>query len=110
MKRLEEKKANRESRRAKNAGRVRFALIACCIVLVLAIVGAKFYRQSKEGAELDAQIAQLETEIQQQQEEKEHYDRVTELRKTEEHQKQIAKERLGLVEENEKVFIDVSGE
>lgn len=110
MKRLEEKKANRESRRAKNAGRVRLILVACCVAVALVVVGTQFYRQSKKGAELDSQIAQLEEDIQKQHEEKEHYDNVTELRKTEEHQKQIAKERLGLVEENEKVFIDVSGE
>ncbi len=110
MKRLEEKKANRESRRAKNAGRFRLVLVVSCLLLALIFVGAKFYRQSKEGAELDKQIAQLEMEIEQQEKEKEHYENVTELRKTEEHQKQIAKERLGLVEENEKVFIDVAGE
>ena len=46
----------------------------------------------------------------QQAKEKEHYDNLTEQYKTEEYQKLQAKERLGLVEENEKVYIDVSGE
>ncbi len=110
MNRLEEKKATRESRRAKNAGKLRLFLLVGFVVVVALFFGVKFYRQAKMNAQLDAQIAELEAKIEAQAEEKEHYDNLTELYKTEEYQKLFAKERLGLVEENEKVFIDVSGE
>ncbi len=110
MNRLEEKKASREIRRAKNAGQFRLLLVVGLALALCAFVGVKFYRQAKMNAQLDAQIAQLEAQIEQQAAEKEHYDSLTDLYKTEEYQKLFAKERLGLVEENEKVFIDVSGE
>lgn len=110
MDRLEEKKANRENRRAKNAVRFRMVLLVCLAIFAVSFLGVKFYRQAKYDAQLDEQIAELEAKLQEQAEEKEHYDNLTELYKTEEYQKLFAKERLGLVEENEKVFIDVSGE
>lgn len=110
MNRLEEKKALRKDRRAKNAGKLRLLLVVGIALVVAVLFGVKFYRQAKMNAQLDAQIAELEAKIEQQAEEKEHYDNLTDLYKTEEYQKLFAKERLGLVEENEKVFIDVSGE
>ena len=110
MGRLEEKKANRESLRAKHVKQVRMATILCVVLVAVVLVGINFYRQAKAGVQLDAQIADLERQIGEQEKEKEHYDSMTELYKTEEYQKLFAKERLGLVEENEKVFVDVSGE
>ncbi len=110
MDRLEEKRANRINRRAQTANRVRWVLLLGIVVFALGFLGVKFYRQSALNAKLDEQIASLEEQIAQQEAQKEHYDNLTELYKTEEYQKLFAKERLGLVEENEKIFIDVSGQ
>ena len=110
MGRLEEKKANRESLRAKQVKQVRMATILCIVLIAAVLLGINFYRQAKAGVQLDAQIKDLERQISEQEKEKEHYDSMAELYKTEEYQKLFAKERLGLVEENEKVFVDVSGE
>ena len=107
---LEEKRANRINRRIRTANRVRWVMLLGIAAFVLGFLGVKFYRQSAMNAKLDQQIAALEEQIAQQEAQKEHYDNLTELYKTEEYQKLFAKERLGLVEENEKIFIDVSGQ
>lgn len=60
-------------------------------------------------SEYDKKIGDLNDQIQQQEKDKAHYEELKALYETEEYQKQLARERLGLVEENEKVFIDVSG-
>ncbi len=110
MERLQEKKANRESNRAKQTKKIRTVTIVSIVCIAVIVLGLSFHRQTKAGMQLDAQIKDLMRQIDAQQKEKEHYDNMTKLYKTEEYQKLFAKERLGLVEENEKVFVDVSGE
>lgn len=46
--------------------------------------------------------------IEEEKEKIKHYDNLKELYKTEDYQMLVAKERLGLVEENEKVYIDAN--
>jgi len=110
LQRLQEKKANREDLRAKRSKMLRYALHGAIMLLVLIVFTTSCVSQSIKDKKLNAQINDLEGKIQQEEEAKQHYDTETQLRQTDEYQKLYAKEYLGYVEPNEKVYKDVSAE
>ena len=110
MQRLQEKKANREGLRAKHAKTFRYVLHGAIILLVLVVFTTSCVSQSIKDRKLNAQIQDLEGKIQTEEEAKRHYDTETQLRQTDEYQKLYAKEYLGYVEPNERVYKDVSAE
>lgn len=57
----------------------------------------------------NVKATEYENQIQAEKDKIEHYKNLKELYKSEEYKMLIAKERLGLVEENEKVYVDASG-
>ena len=118
----EELKKTRQKKRKK--GLKVFLRLALLAFFLFAAV--RFISQQPLLSEYDKKIGDLNDQIQQQEKDKAHYEEKREntireaLKKSEEaqieservlaeYQKQLARERLGLVEENEKVFIDVSG-
>ena len=101
----EELKKTRQKKRKK--GLKVFLRLALLAFFLFAAV--RFISQQPLLSEYDKKIGDLNDQIQQQEKDKAHYEELKALYETEEYQKQLARERLGLVEENEKVFIDVSG-
>lgn len=101
----EEFAKNRQKKRRKNRKVfLRFVLLALFL-----IAAVRFISQQPLLNEYDRKIGELSEQIEQEQKEKKHYEDLKSLYETDEYQKQLARERLGLVEENEKIFIDVSG-
>lgn len=101
----EEIKKTRQKKRKKSVKLVlRLALLAFFV-----FAAVRFISQQPLLSEYDNKISELNEQIEQQEQEKAHYEELKALYETEEYQKQLARERLGLVEENERVFIDVSG-
>ena len=101
----EEIKKTRQKKRKKSVKLVlRLALLAFFV-----FAAVRFISQQPLLSEYDNKISELNEQIEHQEQEKAHYEELKALYETEEYQKQLARERLGLVEENERVFIDVSG-
>ena len=97
----EEIKKTRQKKRKKSVKLVlRLALLAFFV-----FAAVRFISQQPLLSEYDNKISELNEQIEQQEQEKAHYEELKALYETEEYQKQLARERLGLVEENERVFI-----
>lgn len=104
MSREEKKKTRVVKRKNTLKGFLRIVIVAFFIFAAI-----KFIVQQPLLNEYNDKIGELEDEIENQQKEKKHYEDLKKLYETDEYQKQLARERLGLVEENEKVYIDISG-
>ncbi|MBE7025976.1 MAG: hypothetical protein E7410_00200 [Ruminococcaceae bacterium] len=96
----------RENKRKKN---VKLFLRLILIAFFL-FAGIRFLIQQPLLADYDKKISELEAQIENEEKSKTYYKELKALYETDDYQKQLARERLGLVEENEKVFIDISGQ
>ena len=102
----EERKKARTKKRKSNA----VVLLRLVLAGVLAFAAFKFVVQQSYLSDYDKKISELNEQIAQEEKQKTHYEEQKKLYETDEYQKQLARERLGLVEEHEKIFIDVSGQ
>lgn len=96
----------REKKRKKNV-KLFLRLILVAFFLFSAF---RFIVQQPLLANYDKKISELEAQIENEEKSKTYYKELKTLYETDDYQKQLARERLGLVEENEKVFIDISGQ
>ncbi len=102
----EERRKVRTKKRKKNAT----VLLRLVLVGVLVFAAVKFFAQQSYISDYDRKISELTDQIAEEERLKTHYQEQKKLYETDEYQKQLARERLGLVEEHEKIFIDVSGQ
>lgn len=102
----EEFRKAHEKKRSKNI-KVFLRLI---LVVFFLFAACRFFIQQPLLNKYDKKIGELNHAIEEEEKNKEHYDELKKLYESEDYQKQLARERLGLVEENEKVFIDISGQ
>lgn len=102
----DERKRVRTKKRKKSA----VALLRLVLVAVLLFSVFKFFVQQSYLSDYDKKIGELTEQISEEEKQKKHYEEQKKLYETDEYQKQLARERLGLVEEHEKIFIDVSGQ
>lgn len=102
----EQMRKSRLKKRKKNK-KIFLRLILVAFFLIAAV---RFFVQQPILSDYDNKISDLNAQIEQEQKDKQHYEEIKKLYESDEYQKQLARERLGLVEENEKVFIDVSGQ
>ena len=96
----------REKKRKKNV-KLFLRLILVAFILFSAF---RFLVQQPLLADYNKKISELEKQIEAEEKNKTYYKELKALYETDDYQKQLARERLGLVEENEKVFIDISGQ
>lgn len=101
-----EKRNVRTKKRKKNA----IILLRLVIIFIIAFIGFKFIAQQTYLSDYDKKIGTLNEQIEEEEKMKVHYEEQKKLYETDEYQKQLARERLGLVEEHEKIFVDVSGQ
>lgn len=104
MSREEIKKTRQKKRRKGLKVFLRLALLAFFV-----FAAVRFLSQQPLLSEYNNKIGDLHAQIEQEEKDKAHYEELKKLYESDEYQKQLARERLGLVEENEKIFIDVSG-
>ena len=102
----EEVRALREKKRKKNAK----ILLRLLLIGFFIFIAIRFIVQQPLLNKYDDKIGELNSQIEQEEKNKLYYEELKKLYETEDYQKQLARERLGLVEENEKVFIDISGQ
>ena len=103
MNREEIRKAREKKRKRKVKVFLRLVLLAFFFFAT-----CRFLAQQGPLFEYDKKISELNAQIEQEEKNKLHYEELKKLYETDEYQKQLARERLGLVEENEKLFIDIS--
>ena len=75
------------------------------------VVGAMIFKgivQQPQIMDNKAKIAELNEQIQYEQQRSEEVDHLKEIVGTDEYIEKIAREKLGLIKENEKIFVDVS--
>ncbi len=101
-----------EFRRAHEKKRKKKIKVFLRLILVAFFLFAafRFIVQQPLLNKYDKKISELNEQIAQEEKNKAHYEELKKLYETDEYQKQLARERLGLVEENEKVFIDISAQ
>lgn len=100
----------RKNTREKKRRRSKKVLLRLVLIAALIFTAVRFFVQQPLLGEYDNKISDLNAQIEQEQKNKQHYEELKKLYESDDYQKQLARERLGLVEENEKVFIDVSGQ
>lgn len=102
----DERKRVRTKKRKKSA----VTLLRLTLVAILLFSVFKFFVQQSYLNDYDKKIGELTEQISEEEKQKKHYEEQKKLYETDEYQKQLARERLGLVEEHEKIFVDVSGQ
>lgn len=86
-----------------------YVILRVLTIVFVVFTVVKIVAQQPLLNQYNVKATEYENQIQAEKDKIEHYKNLKELYKTEEYQMLIAKERLGLVEENEKVYIDASG-
>ncbi len=97
---------NAKKSRRKASKPILFLRVVTAFVLALSIV--RIFSQRPLLNQCNQKLDECSKQIQLEEENIEHYKNLKELYKTEEYRMIIAKERLGLVEENEKVYVDAN--
>lgn len=88
----------------KRQNRVSVVLITIVLVLLIVIVSVGKYNIKKKQAEYDRRTQKLQEDIQSEQERAEEIEEYGKYTKTKKYAEEVAKEKLGLVNENEIVF------
>lgn len=100
------KKAAGQRRRKKLAG----LLVKLALLSFLCFALGRFLYQQPLLNQYDEKISQLTQEIEKEKKSTQQYENLKKLYETDDYKKQLARERLGLVESNERVYVDVSGQ
>ena len=105
------KKAKGEGadRKAKKKNSPAIILLRLTAVFVIVFALVRFFTQQPVLNQCNQRIDECSKQIEAEKENIEHYKNLKELYQTDEYKMILAKERLGLVEENEKVYIDANG-
>lgn len=101
----EEQKKRRTKKRQTN----KRMLIRLIVIVFIVFVGVRFLSQQPRIAKYDAQIKELEQRISEQKKESERLEQQRSLYETDEYKENLARDRLGMVDASERVFIDISG-
>lgn len=107
MKRNAKKSISEKKQRKKISKPILFLRTVTIIMLILSF--ARFLSQRPLLNQCNQKLDECSKQIEIESENIEHYKNLKELYKSEEYQMIIAKDRLGLVEENEKVYVDANG-
>lgn len=99
----------KKSKRKKTKKRIAnnylgMAVISIVVLLLLGVLAVQSQSLKNKLAYYDAQAAELEQQISDEQERTEEIDKRREYMQTDEYAAEVARDRLGLVKENETVF------
>ena len=107
MKNKAKSKGAEKKAKKKNSPAIILLRLTAVFFAVFALV--RFFVQQPVLNQCNQKIDEYSKQIEAEKESIEHYKNMKELYQTDEYKMIIAKERLGLVEENEKVYVDANG-
>lgn len=90
--------------------RISAILVALVVLMLAVIIGVSVYRLKVKQAELDKQKAYLQEQIDAEKQREEEIEEYAKYTKTKKYAEEVAKEKLGLVGEDEIIFKSGDGE
>ncbi|HJB87528.1 FtsB family cell division protein [Mordavella massiliensis] len=102
----ETRKKNRGKKRSRRMQRHRTSVLAvsAVIILLLAVVSVNSVTLKAQESEYETQIAELESQIDEEKSRSKQIDKLEEYVGTDEYIEDVAKDKLGLIHENEIIF------